>query len=360
MVAFLNRLATKLEAHDISLTVIAGSSLDKERFSDGLDNVRRSVRVKNYYWGRAYWQCIYPDLRDFDLVITRQGNLILLNYALFLGRWFFGAPRRLAYIGHGTNFQMRGFHPIARGVKRAQIGLVDHWFAYTRISEEIVRSARFPAHRITTYNNSTDVADVADRYAKVATTDKKDLRKQLGLAEGPTAVTCSRLYADKRPEFLLEAARKVRRYIPDFQLVIIGDGALRKVVEEAASTERWIVYVGAIYGEAKARYLVASDVMAIPSAVGLSILDAFAAGLPLVTADFCNHGPEIAYLEHGVNGVMSAPEPEAYATALIDLLRFPDKLAGMASAARSSAETYSVDNMVERFSRGILTALAAE
>ncbi len=42
-----------------------------------------------------------------------------------------------------------------------------------------------------------------------------------------------------------------------------------------------------------------------PGAVGLAILDAFAAGLPMVTTHCRGHGPEIAYLRQNENGLMT-------------------------------------------------------
>ena len=59
----------------------------------------------------------------------------------------------------------------------------------------------------------------------------------------------------------------------------------------------WIEMKGALYGKEKAKVLLKGDLMALPSHVGLSIIDGFAAGLPVLVANFDNHCPEIAYLE---------------------------------------------------------------
>jgi glycosyltransferase involved in cell wall biosynthesis len=97
--------------------------------------------------------------------------------------------------------------------------------------------------------------------------------------------------------------------------------------------------------------------MVLPAWVGLSILDGFAASLPVVSADFRNHSPEIAYLAHGFNGLMTVAEPEAYAMALLSLRNDPDRRAAMSLVAAESGRRYSLDQMVERFAEGVGTAL---
>ena len=47
--------------------------------------------------------------------------------------------------------------------------------------------------------------------------------------------------------------------------------------------------------------LSSADVYCIPGALGLSIVDAFYCGLPIVTED-SDESPEIMYLKNGING----------------------------------------------------------
>ena len=63
--------------------------------------------------------------------------------------------------------------------------------------------------------------------------------------------------------------------------------------------------------------------MALPSHVGLSIIDGFAAGLPVLVANFDNHCPEIAYLEENVNGLMTLSQKKPMQRQLLDYIKIP-------------------------------------
>jgi glycosyltransferase involved in cell wall biosynthesis len=101
-----------------------------------------------------------------------------------------------------------------------------------------------------------------------------------------------------------------------------------------------------------------ADVFLLPGAVGLAILDSFAAGLPLLTTELPDHGPEISYLSPGSNGLITAHDPQSYADATIDLLRSPQKLARLRSGAIASSSLHSIENMAENFRLGILDCLS--
>jgi len=356
-VGFLNRLSAQLAGKGIKLTVFAGKVPRRKGFVDALDELPCGVRVQNIdLGGKAYWQSLFWKLQQYDLVIVEQANAALLNYALLLSRWVIQRPR-LAYWGHGTTMQSEHSGLWRRWLKRTLTGAVDHWFAYTQISAEIVAETGYPRNRITVVNNSVDTNEILAAVENVRCKGRDAVRQTLGLDSGFTAVFCSRLYEGKKLDFLLEVTAIVRRHAPDFQCVIIGDGPERSRIEAAARDMPWIRFAGALYDRQKANYLAASDVMVLPAWVGLSILDGFAAGLPVVAADFRNHSPEIAYLEPGLNGLMTVADPKAYATALLSLRNDPDRRAAMSLVAAESGRRYSLDQMVERFAKGIGTAL---
>ena len=356
-VAFLNRLSEELACQGIELTVFAGKAHQREGFVDALDKLRCGVRVKNLDLGsKIYWQHIFRRLQKYDLVIVDQANAALLNYALFLSRWIIRRPR-LSYWGHGITMQSEHSGVLRRWLKRRLTGAVDYWFAYTQISAHIVAETGYPRDRITVVNNSVDTSEILAAAGNVRQKGRAAARQALGLDPGFTAVFCSRLYEGKQLDFLLEALAIVRRHAPDFQCVIIGDGPERSRIEAAARDMPWIRFTGALYDRQKADYLAAADVMVLPAWVGLSILDGFAAGLPVISADFHNHSPEIAYLEHGRNGLMTVAEPEAYATGLLGLRNDPDRCAAMSLVAAESGRQYSLGQMVERFAKGVGTAL---
>jgi glycosyltransferase involved in cell wall biosynthesis len=82
--------------------------------------------------------------------------------------------------------------------------------------------------------------------------------------------------------------------------------------------------------------------------------------LPLFTTTSDKHGPEIEYLEHGKNGFVISGGAEAYADAVISLLRDRARYAAVAAAAREAARAYTLDNMVRNFVQGIQTFLDSD
>jgi glycosyltransferase involved in cell wall biosynthesis len=99
----------------------------------------------------------------------------------------------------------------------------------------------------------------------------------------------------------------------------------------------------------------------MPGLVGLAILDCAAAGLPIVTTAYPYHSPEIAYLKQNHNGLIVEEwrDPIAYADAVVSVLRDDRLQARLALGAEEIGKLYSIERMVQCFSKGAITALYA-
>ena len=97
----------------------------------------------------------------------------------------------------------------------------------------------------------------------------------------------------------------------------------------------------------------------MPGLVGLGVLDSFALGVPLITTAYPYHSPEIEYLRDGGNGIIvnDWESSDAYANAVVYLLQNDQEREFMASEGRKTAEFYTIENMAENFTQGILAAL---
>ena len=150
--------------------------------------------------------------------------------------------------------------------------------------------------------------------------------------------------------------------VPGFRLLVAGDGPDRPIAEAAARQHPWLTYLGRVEGvEERAKLLAAADALLVPGLVGLVVLDGFAAGVPLVTAAYSYHSPEIEYLEPEVNGVAvrEAESVEAYAAAVVRVLRDRVLRERLRAGCLESAGRYTVEAMVGRFATGVTRALAA-
>ena len=182
----------------------------------------------------------------------------------------------------------------------------------------------------------------------------------MGLDTGPVGIYLGSLYADKRLGFLLDAALGIRKSIPDFSLVIIGEGPEHERVKAFCDRHDWAHQVGARRGREKALYMAAGQIMLNPGLVGLGlgILDSFACRVPILTTDCHIHSPEVAYLQNGYNGVMTSNTMDDYINTAIKTLENPDVLSALKIGCEASAELYTLDKMVSRFADGVSQALA--
>jgi glycosyltransferase involved in cell wall biosynthesis len=183
----------------------------------------------------------------------------------------------------------------------------------------------------------------------------------LGIRGDNVAVYTGSLRDLKRPAFLVAACGKIRELIPDFEMIVIGDGPDAPMIEAAAARWPWFHYVGRKNDMEKVPYWALSKLLLMPGGVGLVVLDSFALGIPMVTTENRFHGPEIDYLDDGVNGLIVKPgdDPAHYAAEVAELLRDDKRRDAMAAAALADHDIYSSEDMCRRFSEGVLAALEA-
>ncbi len=301
------------------------------------------------------YQSVGREIARADLVIVEQANKHVWNHLLLLLAAF--GRKRFAFWGHGTNKQANRSR-FSEWYKRKILKRADWWFAYTEgVKKYLIQNGVEPA-RITSLNNAVDTSETRSFCFSFSDGELEAARRDLGIEPGaPVGIYCGMLDRIKAIDFLLTSARRIREVRKDFHLVLVGGGPERDAIETATRDERWIHAVGPQFGRRKALLLKLSDLMLVPGAVGLVILDAFAAGLPLLTTELPIHGPEIAYLEDGRNGIMTEHDAEAYAQAVASLLSDGSRLEMLQDGAAHSGSCYTIEEMAARFRRGILGCL---
>lgn len=362
-IPFVEGVRARLATHGIQFDFIVGQADHEQaaRCDDASVGWERKVTNRYIRIGpfTAVWQPVLRDIWNCDLAIVTQQNRRLVNYvAQTLGTF---RPSRLAFWGHGRNFQAGAEDTLAEKWRRLWATHCDWWFAYTAKSGKLVESYGFPRERITVFNNAIDTTALRRWDTEIKAQELARLRREFGIDTLRVAVFVGALYNHKRLEFLIEAAKEIRYRLPDFILIIIGNGVDRPMVEVAAATYPWIRYLGTRFGREKAAILKLGRAVVIPGAVGLAILDGSALGVPLITTAYRYHGPEIAYLEPGQNGLMvdDWQNLTAYVDAVTAALCDDVLHAKLAAGARRMAETYNIEHMVECFCDGVQAALAA-
>lgn len=353
------RLRRRLTVDDISLDVIYGAPtrLEKMRFDEGILpwGIRTSCSHIDVCGMNFVLMKIPAALTaEKDLVIIPHENSMLINYWLLRGD---GKESKVAFWGHGANFQSERTDSYSERLKGWTARRADWWFAYTPMAVRKIVEHGFPEDRITCLYNTIDTDAMTMWLNDILSIERETLLSQLGLYGNNVGVFIGALSKAKRIEFFLSAADKLRESMPDFEVVIIGDGPLRQKVEDFASSRKWCRWVGARHGREKALYLSLGHVILNPGFVGLNIIDSFTAGIPLVTTDCRIHSPEIHYLESGRNALMTADDETAFVREVEALLTDTERLRKMSAACKEDTALYSLDNMVENFVCGIKRAM---
>jgi glycosyltransferase involved in cell wall biosynthesis len=354
-VPLFERLRVALAEQGVDLQVAYGDPTAREALNhdEGRLAWGLHVPVRNFLRGGLIWQNLSRVLDGVDMVIVTQENRLLFNYLLPL----LYPKLHWAFWGHGRNFQARKWQSLGEHFKQWYLHKANWWFAYTEVSASVLRAAGYPAERITVLNNALDNEVLRRDLDSISADDLADLTVQWGIGEGPIGLMLGSLHSAKRLGFMLEAAKKIRERIPDFELLIVGDGPLRDLARAAAGESGWVHWLGALTGRDKARVLRRAQLIVNPGMVGLVVMDSLIAGTPLVTCKLDFHSPEIAYLDDGRNGVVTTDDVSAFADGVADLLGDPQRLARLAAACLVDAEEYTMARMVERFRDGILRSL---
>lgn len=180
-------------------------------------------------------------------------------------------------------------------------------------------------------------------------------------ADAFLVVFVGRLRYYKGVEFLLEAMARV----PNAHLLLVGDGALRKRARDQARALGLIPrvrFTGDVPDEDLPGCYLAGDVFVLPStlraeAFGTSIVEAMAAGLPVITTEIQTGTSWVN--QHGLTGLVVPPgDAPALAAAITHLSQARDLRRTMGSAGRTRArEHFRAATMVEGIERVYAEAL---
>lgn len=356
------RAACEQRGIELRLVYGASSASDRKRGDDAHLTWADEVDARWFTVAGAdlLWQPLPKALRNADLVILTQENKILSNYPL-LARRLARRPdsgTRIGFWGHGRNLQSTNPDGWSERFKKLLSTRVDWWFAYNQGTVDILTANGFPADHITRLDNAIDDVAFTKDLDSVTESDLDELRAAIDLRPGaPVGLYCGALYAEKRVDRLVEVGDQIHDRLPDFRLVVVGDGPARAELDALLTDRPWARTVGTASGVTKAAWFRLATVQLSPGAVGLHVLDSFVSGVPLITTADALHGPEIDYLVDGVNGLLVEDDPERFALAAVDLLGDPARLTAMVEAGREAAGRYTMANMVDNFVTGIEAAL---
>jgi glycosyltransferase involved in cell wall biosynthesis len=235
------------------------------------------------------------------------------------------------------------FHLRNTSLSRWKYRQVDCFICASEAIRQMLVADGVPDNRTVTVHEGIDLE-------RVGAAPPANLHEELFLPhQAPIVGNVAALVPHKGQRHLVGAASLVLRKVPDARFVIAGEGELRATLERQIKEhhlEKHVVLAG--FRPDVLSLHKAFDIFVMSSVtegLGTSLLDAMAAGKPIV-ATSTGGIPEV--VEDGVTGILVPPRDDAaMAEAIVSLLKDPELRRRMGNAGLSRArERFSAERMV--------------
>jgi len=327
-----NHLSRYLRERSFALTVTSEGIQPDNPTEVEFDFVQMHLSVGSI--ARMVWR------GNFDVVIMWVNLRYLYLFPVYLiVKGIF--RRKMVWWGQGADLAQPG-----AGIKNAayttEHALCDAIILYAEHLKKYVARRFHP--KIFVANNTLVLS-----YPGLPPGSKDEILRTYNIPTRKYIICMGRFQKRKRVDRLVAAMQLMNR--PDIGLILVGPDT-ESVLKKVEGTN--IYKLGPIYDNHRFDLLSAADVYCLPGAVGLSIVDAFHCGLPLVTEEG-DESAEIAYLKHGVNGfVVTRGNVSELARRLLSLLDDDELRARFSAAARKEvAVNASVEQLCERFAEAL-------
>jgi len=204
-----------------------------------------------------------------------------------------------------------------------------------------------PQNKVVLIPNGIDIS----RFEKVSDSIRTQKKEELHLGNGLTIGIIARLSDVKGHSVLIRAMGQVVQEIKTANLLIVGQGKLESDLKKLADDlglSKNIHFFPVVNNTSE--FLTLFDIFVMPSlqeGLGLSIMEAQAAGIPVIAS---NVGGIPSLIRNGETGILVTPsDVSALARAMIDLLNDPQKRKELSQRGYESIKkNFSADQMVEQ------------
>ena len=236
------------------------------------------------------------------------------------------------------------FHLRGNSLSRWKYRQVDCFICASEAIRQMLIGDGVPEARAVTVHEGIDIERV-DRATPA------DLHGEFWLPhQAPIVGNVAALVAHKGQRHLIEAAKAVLPHVPDARFIIAGEGELRPALERQIKEEhleKHVLLAGFRPDVLSLHRAFDIFVMSsITEGLGTSLLDAMAAGKPIV-ATRAGGIPEV--VADGETGILVAPrDHQAMAEAIVRLLKDEGLRRRMGDAGRARAQSlFSAERMVQ-------------
>ena len=179
-----------------------------------------------------------------------------------------------------------------------------------------------------------------------------DIRGEFGIPQNHRILLfVGRLSDEKNVKMLLTALSIISYERRDVHLLLVGDGPQRKEYERLArylGVDRQVTFAGFVPKEKTSTLFGAVDAFVFPSTTdtqGIVIMEAMAAGIPIIAVDALGPGDII---EHEKTGLLTEDDPAEFAQAIVRVLQNKKLASALAANAKNEAVKYSAQETAKR------------
>jgi len=209
------------------------------------------------------------------------------------------------------------------------------------LKEIFNKDYKIPNNKIIPIYNSIDV----EKIQKKAQEKVDDFEEVFNDKNIMKFITVGRLSGEKGHRYLIEAYSKVIKEIPNSRLFIIGEGPLRRQLEELITVKElknYVILLGSVKNPYN--YISMANVFVLPSlheGLPYVLLEALACKTPIISTD-CKTGPK-EILENGEYGLLvNTADSNDLANKMIQLAK--DKTAREVFSEKSAQQVKIFDN----------------
>lgn len=310
----------------------------------------RQLRLTgNHYMDAALEYALTPRLLgraggNFDAAIFFGGpGLPALGWAKTVRRvqfpclYFCYEPPRFAYVDTAeVSARLGALEPVARlclPMYRILDGLL------VRQADSVLVNGAFGRQRVRqVYGLDSMIITHGVDLPPASAEKTAEIRERLGLDEGtPLVMTVNHLHPRKRIDLFVRSMELVANRVPGSRGLIVGSGPelgrLKSLVGELG-LEGKVIFAGFVPEAELASFYALAQVYANQAKMesfGLSVLEALAAGLPVVSVD---EGGPSETVGNGARGFLVDSTPEGLASGIMSLLENPEQARAMGIAGR--------------------------
>ena len=248
-----------------------------------------------------------------------------------------------AAVDHGSTHEGSLRYRLTRALETHAIHRAAHVFTICEGLRADIVARGVPHNKVTVIANAVDV-----NAFPLAQPAEPALRAQWGLSGCTVIGFIGSFYAYEGLDVLIAALPALLRARPDVCLLLVGGGpqeAALKALVAQQNLQNHVVFTGRVAHADVQRYYALVDVLAYPRhsmrltelVTPLKPLEAMAQGQLFVASDVGGHRELVEHQKTGI--LFKADDPQALATALLDLLAHPERWPALRANGRHFVES---------------------